>query len=99
MLTLTDAAADVINDLASQPDLPETAGLRIWPGPEDPQGPALSAGLTPGPGPQDKVIESHHARVYLEPAVAERLADKVLDADTTDEGEIAFHVRSQEGIG
>jgi Fe-S cluster assembly iron-binding protein IscA len=95
MLMLTDAAATAITQLTSQPNMPETTGLRIVPNPDDTQGPALAAALTSGPGPQDEVLEVHQARVFLEPEAAEQLADKVLDAETADGGQIAFHLRPQ----
>ncbi|HET9171355.1 MAG TPA: adhesin [Actinospica sp.] len=95
MLMLTDAAATAINQLATQPNMPETTGLRIAPSPDDTQGAALAAALTTGPGPEDQVLEVHQARVYLEPVAAEQLADKVLDAETAAGGQIAFHLRPQ----
>lgn len=95
MLMLTDAAATAINQLTSQPNMPDTTGLRIVPNPDNTHGPALAAALTSGPGPEDEVLEVHQARVYLEPEAAEQLADKVLDAETAAGGQIAFHLRQQ----
>jgi Fe-S cluster assembly iron-binding protein IscA len=95
MLMLTDAAATAINQLTSQPNMPDTTGLRIAPSTEDTNGPALAAALTTGPGPEDQVLEVHQARVYLEPEAAEQLADKVLDAETAAGGQIAFSLRPQ----
>jgi iron-sulfur cluster assembly protein len=95
MLMLTDAAATAINQLTSQPDMPESTGLRIAASPDDHQGPALAASLSSGPGPQDQVLEVQEARVYLEPEAAEQLADKVLDAETAEGGRIAFSLRPQ----
>lgn len=97
MLMLTEAAASAISELTSQPALPETTGLRIGPNPDNTNGPALSVSLTSGPGPQDEVIEVRQARVFVEPEVAEQLADMVLDADTDGGGGVAFHVRQQTG--
>ncbi|MBR7829386.1 adhesin [Actinospica sp. MGRD01-02] len=96
MLTLTDAAATAINQLTSQPNMPETTGLRIAPSPDESQGAALAAALTSGPGPEDEVLEVHEARVYLEPEAAQQLSDKVLDAETAAGGQIAFHLRPQD---
>ena len=96
MLTLTDAAATAINQLTSQPDMPETTGLRIAQSTEDTNGAVLAAALTTGPGPEDQVLEVRQARVYLEPEAAAQLADKVLDAETASGGQIAFHLRPQQ---
>lgn len=96
MLTLTDAAATAINQLTSQPNMPETTGLRIAPNTENTDSPSLAAALTTGPGPEDQVLEVHQARVYLEPEAAAQLADQVLDAETAAGGRIAFHLRPQQ---
>jgi iron-sulfur cluster assembly protein len=83
MLTLTDAAATAINQLTSQPNMPESTGLRIALSTEDTNGSALAAALTTGPDPEDQVLEVHQARV-------------VLDAETASGGQIAFHLRPQQ---
>ena len=96
MLVLTDTAAAVISELTAQLDLPETAGLRICPNPEEGEGAALAAILTGAPDPQDEVVEVRHARVFLEHEAAGQLSDKILDAETRDGGQVMFHVRSQQ---
>jgi iron-sulfur cluster assembly protein len=95
MLVLTDTAAEVISELTAQLDLPETAGLRICPNPEEGGESARAAVLPGSPDPQDEVVEVRHARVFLEPEAAGELSDKILDAETQDGGRVMFHVRSQ----
>jgi Fe-S cluster assembly iron-binding protein IscA len=94
MLTLTDKAADVIHDLTSRPSMPATTGLRISPN-TDEGGPALTVYLAEGPSPQDQVVETQEAKVFLEPEVAGQLDDKVLDARVDERGGIAFTVMPQ----
>ncbi|MBR7825007.1 adhesin [Actinospica sp. MGRD01-02] len=95
MLRLTDTAADLIGKLSTQPDLPDTAGLRIEsasaPGTEG----GLAAELAPGPGLDDQVVEVRGARVFLDAEMVDHLSDKVLDAETKEDGQVAFHVRQQ----
>lgn len=96
MLVLTEAAAETIDALTAESGLPESAGLRIstMTGGERAAG-AWNAALTAGPGPKDEVFQVRGGRLYLDPVAAGRLADKVLDADTAQDGEVVFHVRSQ----
>lgn len=95
MLELTETATDVVGEITGEPELPDTAGLRITSDADEHGAPALAAVLTSGPGPRDEVLEVGRGRVYVDPAVADHLADRVLDAEKDAEGEIVFHVRRQ----
>ena len=52
-----------------------------------------TAFLTDRPGPGDEVLEVRHGRLYLAPAAVGRLADKVLDAETVEDGDVVFHLK------
>jgi iron-sulfur cluster assembly protein len=95
MLEFTETATDVIGEITEEPELPDTAGLRITSDADEDGGQALAAVLTGGPGAQDEVLELDRGRVYVDPAVADHLADRVLDAEKDAEGEVVFHVRRQ----
>jgi iron-sulfur cluster assembly protein len=95
VLTLTETAVEVIHNLTSRPDMPADTGLRITPQTDDGGAPAFALTLSQGPDPDDNVIEAQDARVFLEPGVAQQLADKVLDAQINEQGEIAFLVSPQ----
>ena len=82
MLTLTPIASEAIRLLSAQTDDPEASGMRIAPGPEEPE-------------PEDEKIAEDGATVYLEPHVAGFLDDKVLDAQV-DEGRVTFLVRDDD---
>lgn len=96
MLVLTEAAAEVVRSITSTPHAPGVAGLRIVssaPGLENLGSLLVSA--APGPGKNDRVIESGGAHVYLEPDAAAYLEDKVLDARVDNAGNTHFTLAIQ----
>ncbi len=87
MLTVTSEAAQAINALvADQPG----AGLRI--SSESVEGDRITLGLavTTTPAPTDQVIEENGSHVFVDDQAATLLEDKILDAQITDEREVAF---------
>jgi iron-sulfur cluster assembly protein len=97
MLVLTEAAAEVVKSVTTQPQAPDGAGLRIAsavPEPRDPS--ALQLVATAGPQQEDQVIEAGGARVFLEPHAAAFLADKVLDVQFDEQGTAQFALGRQE---
>ena len=89
MLEITQRAVDAINHIA-----PGDSGLRVFlaGGAADIQ--SLQVEIATAPLPEDKVLESEGAQVFLEPQAAETLEDMVLDA-TQDEGGVRFAVAHQ----
>ena len=97
MLVLTEAAAEAVKSVTSNPQVPEGAGLRIAPSAPDSGSNAdfqLTAALVPAE--DDQVIEAAGARVFLEPQAAAYLEDKVLDAQVDEQGEAHFSLAVQE---
>ena len=88
MLTLTDRASTLIRSIAEQPDVPDTAGLRIAAGTDGDQ--SLSATAVAGPVRGDHVVEQEGARVFLDAEAAARLEDQVLDAQVADDHQVQF---------
>ena len=88
MLTLTDNAATEIRNLIALPEVPDDAGVRIA---ADPAG-TLTLALAGAPVQGDAVLEEQGARVFLEPAAGEFLADKELDAGVDPEGNVQFSI-------
>lgn len=86
MLAITDTAAEAIKSLTADAELPEGGGLRI--APADP-GEGLELSLAAKPVESDQVLTGDGVVVFLEPAAAEVLDDKVLDVQpvTTEQGE------------
>lgn len=96
MLTVTDDAASAIRTLAGQTDAPEETGVRISPTTEEGSEAALTLSITEGPLPEDQVIEAQGARVFVDSGVASGLADKALDAQVTEQGQVQFMLAEQE---
>lgn len=93
MLTLTENAVQAIRSLTAQPDSQADAGLRIMAGESDVA--PLQLSLAPNPMAGDEVVETEGARVFMEPAAAEVLSDKALDAEIGDDGGVSFNVEYQ----
>jgi Fe-S cluster assembly iron-binding protein IscA len=95
MLVLTEAAAEVVKSVTSDPQAPDGAGLRIASAPEADAAGTLRLTAVPGPDDNDQVIEAEGARVYLEPQAAAYLEDKVLDAQVDEQGTAHFSLGLQ----
>jgi Fe-S cluster assembly iron-binding protein IscA len=93
MLAITENAADAINALVSQGELPDGAGARIA---ADERGNGLELAMVPSPAPQDTVVKDHGATVFLEETAAQVLADKTLDVEPipeqSAEGQLRFTI-------
>jgi Fe-S cluster assembly iron-binding protein IscA len=90
MMTLTPTAAQAVRALVSNTDVDDdTGGLRIWSSAHSEPGGALALSLVNGPEPTDQEIEAEGAHVFLEPAAAELLDGKSLDANVED-GRVQF---------
>lgn len=95
MLTLTDNASTIVNQILEHHDLGESAGLRITTdGAPQPTFEVAAAGQAE---PGDQVVAQGGASVYLDATAAELLDDKVLDATVDTEGSVAFTVGDQPG--
>jgi iron-sulfur cluster assembly protein len=87
MLELSTNATRVISSLGDRPEFPEGAGVRIGEA-DGTEGLAIMPASTPQPA--DQVVEAEGARVFLDPAAAEVLDDKILDATVDGEGHVKF---------
>ncbi len=98
MLAITENAAEAIKTLSTDAELPDDGGLRI--SATDPaQG--LELALAQEADAQDTVLRGEGITVFLEPAAAELLDDKVLDVQpvATEQGEqeLRFAIVEQPG--
>lgn len=93
MLTLTENATLIAKSIADQPDTPEATALRIASAGQSDSSFAVST--TTQPEPDDQVVEHNGATVYLEPAAAALLDDKVLDAGVDEAGNVQFSLALQ----
>ena len=100
MLQVTDAAIGILKQMRDEtPEAPDGAAVRLQ---------LTSVGEEPGLGfgfseePQDgdqTVVEHEEIHVYLAPELVEPLADAVVDAVDTDEGEQLILKSRGEGPG
>lgn len=97
MLTVTDNAAFAIRTIAGQTDAPEETGVRISPATEEGGAGELALSVTEGPLPEDQVIETQGARLFVDSDVADSLADRALDAQVTEQGQVQFMLADQQG--
>ncbi len=97
MLAITEDAAAAIKSIVGSPGLPEGAGLRITQELNtevDGETPRTDLRLSVVAAPQegDEVLDEE--RVFVDPAAAELLDDKLLDADIVDD-EVRFSLDVQ----
>lgn len=97
MLAITENAAEAIKSLSTDAELPDDGGLRITaPQPEE----GLELALAQSADEQDTVLRGEGVAVFLEPAAAQILDDKVLDVQAVPgeggEDELRFAIVSQE---
>jgi len=92
MLTLTENASAIVNQITSQPGLADTAGLRIT---SDSPERHLEVSATEHAEPGDQVVEQDGATVYLDESAAQLLDDKVLDAAVDPSGKVEFALALQ----
>lgn len=96
MLVLTHDAAAVIRSIVEAAETSDEGGLRITARAITETEAALELAVADEPEPTDQVVEQEGAHVFLEPGVAQALADKVLDASVEDEG-VTFRIEDQSG--
>jgi len=102
MLALTPTAAEVVDSIVSNENLPETGGLRITSeqssaeeADTDPPQRDLHLAVVEQPETGDELVEGTH--IYVEPGeTAELLDDKVLDAEVKG-NEVQFRFMYQGG--
>jgi Fe-S cluster assembly iron-binding protein IscA len=93
MLTLTDNAASIVKGLSDRNLGTETGGLRIATTEADVTD--FEVTLAAEPSPDDQIVQSSGASVFLEKVASEVLADKQLDATVNDEGAVRFVIAEQ----
>ena len=99
MLAITKEAAAAVDGIVTARESPDEAGIRMTLAPVEENGEGAQAeiqmNLAPGPESGDAVLEE--APVYLEPAAADALDDKLLDAEIAGD-RVRFAVREKSDI-
>ena len=101
MLAMTQQAADAVQQIVSQPEVPEGAVVRIVAGEHrsNGAGPArdVQLELVGRPRSRDLVVEG--MRISVEPHSLAFLEDKVLDAKLAEDDRVEFALYPQSGFG
>jgi Fe-S cluster assembly iron-binding protein IscA len=93
VLTLTDSATTEIRNLiATNPEVPDGAGVRIA---REPGAGNLTLSLALTPAEDDTVVDSDGARVFVEQTTVPLLDDKTLDAQQDGNGQVQFAIAQQ----
>lgn len=97
MFTITAEAAEAIRSVISSASVPDSGGLRIVTSPvsSNGRGPEFAFELAAEPQEGDEVVEEEGAQVFLGPAAAKALDDKLLDVRTTPSGGDTFAIVEQ----
>jgi iron-sulfur cluster assembly protein len=90
MMTITPQASEAIRGILESENVPDGAVLRISSQPEA----GLAVSVTGSAPPDDQVIQGEEVEICVEPAAAEALDDKELDASVSD-GEVSFSIGAQ----
>ena len=93
MLTLTDSASTVVKTIIER--TPDTADSALRISASEPGATDLSLAVASRAEPNDTVIETAGATVFVEENAARVLDDKVLDAEIDDEGSVRFSIDAQ----
>ncbi|GAA4005372.1 iron-sulfur cluster biosynthesis family protein [Allokutzneria multivorans] len=96
MLVFTPTAIEVVRTITSAEGVPDGSGLRIAATTDGGQPGALEMSITPGPEEDDQVLAGEGTHVFLDPLAAVYLDDKILDAEVTDDGQVAFALGEQQ---
>jgi iron-sulfur cluster assembly protein len=96
MLEISSQAEEAIRGILASEGVPEGAAFRIS-AEQSSEGDAatgLTVSITEAAPPEDQVVEGSDVEVRLEPAAAEMLDDKQLEATVSD-GQVQFSLSAQ----
>jgi Fe-S cluster assembly iron-binding protein IscA len=94
MLEISSQAEEAIRGILASEGVPDGATFRISAQQSPEAESSLAVSITEEAPPEDQVVEGEDVEVRLEPAAAEILDDKQLDASVAD-GEVQFSLSPQ----
>ena len=92
MLTMTDTAADAVKTIVARVPQAADGGLRIRDAGAET---GFELSVAPAPEPDDTVVVTEGARVFLDTAASLALNDRVLDAQLEQDGTVRFALAAQ----
>lgn len=92
MLTMTQTAAEAVKQIVARVPQAEDGGVRIRDTGTDT---GFELSVAPDPEPQDTIVVTDGARVFLDETAAHVLDDRVLDAELADDGSVRFALGTQ----
>ena len=100
MLVVTENARQVIQSIVADSEMPDGSGIRIDapeqpPATDDRSAPPLQLQVASQPAEQDQVVGEGRAKVFIAPAAAPVLDDKVLDVRVS-EDQMQFVIGQQQ---
>jgi iron-sulfur cluster assembly protein len=99
MLTLTDTAAEAIRAIVADSEFDDDqAGLRFSLAAAEGDEAQLLVALVPEAADGDEDVEADGAHVFLDEPTSMILADKVLDAFVSEDGELGFQFADKPSV-
>lgn len=92
MLTMTPTAAEAVKQIVARVPQAEDGGVRIRDTGTDT---GFELSVAPDPEPQDTIVVTDGARVFLDESAAHVLDDRVLDAELANDGSVRFALGNQ----
>ena len=85
MLSMTSKAASVLDTVREQQGVPESFVVRVFPNPTK-NGVEIDLSFAPEPAEGDQAVETDGTTLFVDPDLAEPLAETVIDAEQTPQG-------------
>lgn len=85
MLSMTSKAASVLDTVREQQGVPEGFVVRVFPNPTK-NGVEIDVAFAPEPVDGDQAVETDGTTLFVDPDLAEPLAETVIDAEQTPQG-------------
>ncbi|HEX2153868.1 MAG TPA: iron-sulfur cluster biosynthesis family protein [Acidimicrobiia bacterium] len=97
MLKLSENAAAALETIRRSEEIPESHDTRLTAERQSPGGIAVRLEFVETAGEEDEVTEQSGTEVYVDPVIAEPLAESVMDVEDSPEG-LSFVFRPQGGM-
>ena len=95
MLQITHAAAELLNEIRREQEVPDDHGLRVFAETSDADEVSIGLGFTETPAAGDQVTEQDGLKVFVAPEVAAPLTDAAIDVTPATNGATRLVFRPQ----